>query len=599
MTDAPRIDTRPREAPPRSWPQRLREARGPLAVCGLALLVYSPSLFCGFVRDDIMQIVQNPQVQSWEYLPQLLGSHLFSQVGSADIMFFYRPLFSVWMLLMHTVGGLAPWFWHLSNMLLHVAATYLVFRLCRRLTGSNAGAVAAAAMFAVHPMHVDAVTWISAGSEVLSTIFALAAMLALLDSRKNPQLRVWVSALWYGAGLFAKETAIAVLAILAVCAWVQLRGRASRVKRLWEAAAPYGAVTVGYLLIRWAVLHRVGVETGEHSWAEVIFTSPSILLFYLKKLFLPWSLSGCYVNAITASPTGEFWLQLTAVLTGVAAIAWLAIRTRSLLGLAAALIVIPLLPALAVIRIYPQGSMTNDHYVYLPSVGLALLVAMLVKHIWSLGKPAKLAVTGAVIAVLMAFSAETMFQQQFYRDDFAFYSRVIDVNPSDAYARVMLGNLSLQEGRVDVALEQLQTAHQIDPSNQQVALHLARGLFIAEKYREAESVLDQLLQAPTLDPKRRNVALLSLGNVEIALGNLDDARQLLQRVERSEDKLPQLHWALGVVFEQQGLLPQAIAEYDKEYAITGDRQSQQRSAIVAERIASQSAGRFSTEDSGH
>jgi Tfp pilus assembly protein PilF len=493
------------------------------------------------------------------------------------------------MLLMHTFGGLAPWFWHLSNILLHVAATYLVFRLCQRLTGSDIGAVAAAAIFAVHPIHVDAVTWVSASCEVLFTIFALAAMLALLDSDNNVHPRGWASALWYGAGVFAKETGIAMLGILAVFAWVQLKGRVASGKWFWKTAYPYGAVTAGYLLTRWAVMHRVGVETGEHSWAEVIFSSPSILLFYLKKLFLPWNLSGCYLNPLTASPTIGFWLELTAVLIGLAAIAWFAIRHSSLLGLAAALIVIPVLPALAVTRIYPQGDMTHDRYLYLPSVGLSLLVAMLVKQIWPLPKPAKVAVIAAVIAVLTAFSVETIFQQRYYQDDVAFYSRVIEVSPSAAFAQGMLGNVYLDQDRFDLALEQFHKANQTDPSNQKVTLFLARGLFVAGKYHESESVLNGLLQTPGLNPRRRKATLLSLANVQIAMGNLDYAQQLLWQVEQTDDRFPELHWAWGVLYQKQGLLPQAFAEYEKEFQITGDALAQQRSVTVARLIYSQSA----------
>ncbi len=393
----------PNPVPP-GGPERWHQARLPLAVCALALLVYSRSLWCGFVRDDKPQIVDNKQIQSWDYLPQILGSHLWSHSGPASNILFYRPVFSLWMLLMHSIGGLAPWFWHLSNILLHVAATFLVFRLCQRLTGSDPGSAAAAAVFAVHPIHVDAVTWVSASCEVLFGICAMAAMLALLGSDHDSHPRVWASALWFGAGLLAKETRIAMLAILPVFAWVRLlhqgtdrfKDRSTKIAMLWSAALPYGVVTAACLLQSWAVMHRVGVETGEHSWAEVIFSAPSIFLFYVSKLFLPWRLSGCYVNPVTGSPTFAFWLQLLAIVIAMAVVAWFAIRRRSLVGLAAAIIVIPMLPALAVLRVYPQGDMTHDRYLYLSSAGLSLLVATLAKELWSMGRPAKAAASAAV-----------------------------------------------------------------------------------------------------------------------------------------------------------------------------------------------------------
>jgi len=584
------------------WVQRLRGARLPLTVCGLALLVYSRSLFCGFVRDDTPQIVHNRQVQSWEYLPQLLGSHLWSQLGHDVNMIFYRPLFSVWMLIVHTFGGLEPWFWHLSSILLHVVATYLVFRLCLRLTNSQIGAAAAAAIFAVHPIHVDAVTWVSASCEVLFAIFAIAAILALLGADESSKPRFWLSAALYGAGLLAKETGIAMLVILVSLAWVNLKDQfeTKKFKRVWAAFYPFGAVTAFYLLVRSAVMHsHVGVETGEHTWAETIYSSPSIFFFYLKKLFLPLRLSGCYVNPITASPTGTFWLEVAFIGIGAALIAWAAVRYSPLLGLAAALIVVPVLPALAVIRIYPQGDMTHDRYLYMSSVGLSLLIAILVKQAWSMQKSARIAVTALVIASLIAFSVETFSQQWFYHDEHAFYSRVIKVSPSDAIARGMLGNVYLDDGRVDLALEQFQRANQIDPENQKVSLFLARGLYQAGKLHEAREVLNKLLSKPDLTAKRRDAALLSLGNVEISLGNLDAGEQMLDQVNQNDPKFPELHWALGVLHERQGLLPEAKAEYEKEFEITGDERAEEQSETVAKMIYSQSAPQPTTESNGH
>jgi protein O-mannosyl-transferase len=586
------------DAPHQTPLQWLHAERLPLAICGVAFLIYSRSLFCGFEGDDFPQIVNNRQVQSWEYLPKLLGSNLWSQLSDRPGQF-YRPIFSVWMLLVHTCGGLAPWFWHLSSILLHVVATWLVFRICRQFTGNDAGAAAAAAIFAVHPIHVDAVSWVSASCELLFAICGLAAMLTLLDQllletdkdKKNgraddsrdslPYPPVWVSAVWFGAGLFAKETQMAMLAIVPAIAWIQLKKRVAGSQRLWRAAFPYGVVAAGYLAVRWAVMRPVRGATAEHSWATVVFSAPSILLFYLKKLFFPWNLAGTYVNPLTASPTTLFWLQLSAVVVGAAIIAWLAIRYRSLFGLAAALIVIPVLPALAVVRIYQQGSMTNDRYLYLPSAGVSLLVALLVQKVSSLERPAKVMAIVVVCLVSMTFSLITISQQKYYQDDIAFDSRVIEVSPSDAFAMDLLGNAYLEQGRPSLALEQFQRASQIAPDDPKVKSFLARGLFAAGKYREAETVLKGLLQSQQLTPAWRESMLLWLANVEISLGNFTDARQLLEQAETSDDRFPQLHWMWGMLYQQQDLLPQARSEYEKEFEITGDELARQRAASVA------------------
>jgi len=444
----------------------------------------------------------------------------------------------------------------------------------------------------VHPVHVDAVTWVSASCELLFTIFALASMLALLPrtthDEENAMPRVWISALWFAAGLFAKETGIALLPILIVFAWVRLKNCAQRGERIRKSVLAYSAVTGFYLLVRWAVMRRAGVETGEHSWAQVIFSAPSIFLFYLKKLFLPLNLAGCYVNPLTSAPTARFWLPLLVIALCLATVTWLVMCSCWRLGLAAALIVVPILPALAVIRIYPQGDMTHDRYLYVPTVGLALLIAIIIKRLWELSKPVKIAVCAVVLAILVAASAETFVQQRYYQDDVAFYSRVLEVSPSDSFARAMLGNVYLDQHRMDLGVQELQEAHRIEPDNGKVTLFLARGLFAAGKDREAEDVLNGLLRVPDLPIRRRNSTLLSLANVDIALGKLDEAQQLLQQVERADRNFPELHWALGVLYQKQGLLPQALAAYQKEVEITGDVLSQQRSAQVARLIYIQS-----------
>jgi len=574
-----------RSTPPRqSWRERLHQSRIPLVVCGLALAIYSRSLFCGFIRDDLPQIVNNPQVQSWQYFPRLLGSHLWSQFGPSWTVLFYRPLFSVWMLLVHTVGGLSPWVWHLSNVLLHVAATYLVFRLCRRLMGSDIGAGVAAAVFAVHPIHVDAVTWVSASCELLFTLFTLGSILVLLgDNTAAERPKVLASAALYGAGLFAKETGVALVLILIVVAWVRLRGqvKGGLAKRLWLAGSPYIAATGIYVLARWFVMHQVGTEAGEHSWAEVIFSGSSVMLFYLKKLIIPLGLSGSYMNPLTASPTASFSLELVAIAAGVAIVSWFAFRYSPVLGLAAALMLAPILPALAVVRIYPQGDMTHDRYLYLASVGLCLMVGMLVAKLWSMPKPAKLAVVAVMGVVLAALSAVTFAQQKFYHDNFAFYRRVIETNPSDGMAYGLLGNEYMDQGNTDLALDLFRKAHQISPENPKVSLFLARGLVAEKQYLESEAVLNQMLQNPGLDTRKKNGALVSLANVEISLGKLESGQQLLQRVQESDPRFPELHWALGLLFQREGLLAQAQAEYEKEFEITGDELAEKQSLTVA------------------
>jgi Tfp pilus assembly protein PilF len=570
-----------------------------LALCALAFGLYAPSLFSGFVRDDYSQIVNNPQVQSWSYLPRLLTSHLWSHAGGEGSILFYRPLFSIWMLLVHSFGGLSPLVWHLSSILLNVGTTYLVFRVCMQLLKNEIAAALAAALFVVHPTHVDAVSWISASNELLFVIFSLGSILVLIAGSEGGALtrsRLLASTALYVGGLFAKETTVAILPFVVILAWVgfpEEEGWRPRLKNVLRIGSWYVGATVVYFIIRLSAMRRVGIEVGKHSWREVLYTSPSIAIFYLKKLILPTGLSGCYVNPLSSSPTMGMWLTVAAILVGAALVVWLAVRYSPMLGVAAALIVLPILPCLAGIRVYDQGDMTHDRYLYLPSLGLALLLGLFAKWAWSGSRIMKTAAMIMGVAWVGVLFSLTVVQQRFYKNDQAFYQRMLDINPSHALAYSFVGNMYLDEGRTEAAVEQFRRAHQLAPEDGKITLFLARGLVQAQQFSEAEVLLQELLQTPNLDSRRKTASLLSLANVETSLGKVAQAEPLLQQVEDRDSSFPGLHWARGVAYERTGRIAEAQAEYFKEFQITGDRQAQKQAILLGRVLLSSPSTRNS------
>ena len=337
-------------------------------------------------------------------------------------------------------------------------------------------------------------------------------------------------------------------------------------------------------MIRWLVMHGVGVEEGEHSWQEVLFSGPSIILFYLRKLIMPLGLSGSYVNPIHSSPTAAFWLPLAAILLVVLVMTWLALRVYPVFGISAALILLPLLPALAAVRLYPEGDMTHDRYLYLPSVGLCLLIGMLGRRMMESSGSVRLTAAFILASALVTLSVLTFKQQRFYDNDIAFLQREIDVDPANAFAYALLANVYMDRGRVDLGLKDFRIASDLAPDDPKISLFLARGLFGVQKYTEAEAILDRLRSRKDFDASRENAVCLSLANVEISLGKLDSAQQLLQQVEQSDVSFPELHWALGVLDQRRGQIPQAHAEFEREYQLTGDQEAERQAMILSKQM---------------
>ena len=280
----------------------LRRPSWLLTLLGLSTLVlYSGALFFGYVWDDWPQIVNSPIVRSWSDLPRAFGSDLWYHVARHQL--FYRPLFVAWSMLNFSLFGLRPWGWHLTAVLAHIATTVSVFWLARKLGMEYWTAALAALIFALHPIHIEPVVWISAASDTLVALFVSLGFIAFLNSREPQRTRrvAWftLSLFMLACALLTKEMALAFFLLVAVYAWLHPGpGRTSPGKRIvWAAieAVPYAAVTIVYgLLRRHALAHSVGAVDPTHGLVDIARSLPLVLSFYFNKLMIPIGLTGLY-----------------------------------------------------------------------------------------------------------------------------------------------------------------------------------------------------------------------------------------------------------------------------------------------------------------
>ena len=207
---------------------------------------------------------------------------------------FYRPILGVWYEVICSFGGARPWIWHLASVLLHVAVTLLVFRLAIAVLEKTFTAGVAAALFAVHPAHVEAISWASAMADPLWTLFMLLAVLGFLRwmERGNP---AWYAASWLAgtACIFTKETAVVMPAVL-LATVLALRSRARPGLPVLAATLPFFASAIVFLGLRQRVLHSFSHVLTQASTAQMIFTWPAALLFYLRHVFWPPVVSPFY-----------------------------------------------------------------------------------------------------------------------------------------------------------------------------------------------------------------------------------------------------------------------------------------------------------------
>ncbi|PYU20434.1 MAG: hypothetical protein DMG32_22345 [Acidobacteria bacterium] len=476
---------------------------------------------------------------------------------------------------------------------MHTIASYFVYRLCWELLENAIAASCAALFFAIHPIHIESVCWISASNEILYTIFFLSSVLIFAHGiRTPPPQRLWLSVGLWSAALFSKETAIALLPIFPLLGFSRGHwdGWRARLRVALHMGTPYLVPAVIYLAVRWLVLRGVGVEIGKHSWQQVFCSSPSLLLFYFKKLAWPVRLSGFYLNPLVSRPSSEMWLTLLPILAGVVLLAWLAVRYSRCIGLAGCLILLPLIPALAATRVYDQGNMAHDRYLYLPSVGFSLLFGLSATKLWSGSLARKALLTAFASALLVACVYLTITQQRFYRTDESFYSRAIEIAPENVLVIDYLGNTFLRQGQHERALEELTRAHQLAPGDANATFFLARGLFEDRQYAAAKPYLEDLSGSGSISTRRRRLILLSLAIAEFRLGDTDRAEHTLWQLEALDPQYRGLHRTLAIIYHYKGDILEAQKQYAREFQVSGDLEARNKAIELARFLRSSRKG---------
>jgi hypothetical protein len=184
----------------------------------LAVIGYWPTLRYGFVFDDVQQIVENPAIKSWSSLPQYFTAHVGAGIFPEAKGSFYRPAFLLWLRLNNALFGVAPLGWHLTSLLVHLCAIWMFFLLARQWTGDALVAGWASLLFAVHPVHIEDVAWISAVPEMHFALAGMGAIYCYVRFRRDGHRTFfYLSLLLYGLALLAKETAIMIWPMILIC----------------------------------------------------------------------------------------------------------------------------------------------------------------------------------------------------------------------------------------------------------------------------------------------------------------------------------------------------------------------------------------------
>lgn len=502
----------------------------PFAVVTITIAALWPVLTCQFVEwDDPHNVWANP-----DFNPPALASPARYWKGTYEGL--YIPVtYTAWTaiaFLAHQSDGLDPHIFHAANLVVHLGCALLVFAVLRMVLGrdrlrarADAAAAIGAMVFAVHPIQVEAVAWVSGLKDLLCGLFSLAAILTCLRSQDWPALLAATAC--YVLALLSKPAAISVPAIALVLLWL-VHARSWR--RILPVMVAWFAVGLGI-----ALLTRRAQPAVEAASASPLLARPGIALdalaVYLKQIVIPRHLVLDYgrtpQRVIESGAIYVTWI----VPVGVAVAMALGCR-RSRRILASGLVfLLALLPMLGLVPFdFQVYSTVSDHYAYLSMFGVALAAATVV------GTVNRGSVLGLSLLLVALLGARSWMQSWTWHDTRTLFGQVLSVNPGSWLAQINLSADALMRGDAAAAERHARQALQLRPSDGRVQTNLALALGMQGRMEEAISGFRKAIELAADDV----AAHVGLGQSLAALGRTDEARAAIAEALRLD---PQHHAA--------------------------------------------------------
>lgn len=522
----------------------------PVLVLAATFCAYAAVSLFEFVYDDEAQIVHDLFIQQWRFVPAYFTSHVWQWVYPLIPGNYYRPLFLLWLLLNFKLFALHPAAWHLATLGLHLVVTWQVYRLAIRLLRTQRAALVAALLFGLHPVHVEAVAWVSGATEPLAAVFILASLLSYIGFRqRESRTGYWAAHLWFALGLLTKETAVLVpVLIVAFDVLVRVEGAPGFVQRTIASirrVAPMAGTVGLYLVARYHALAALSHRVAPVSLTENLLTIPSLLVFYARLLLYPVGLSAFYDTPYVTSVKAAL-LPAAAVCLGALLLGLLLWRSRSRVSaFAAVLLLLPLLPLMK-LDIFVRGEIAHDRYLYLPSIGFVLLLGLLFQKLAEVDLRGL--AYGVCAALALAYGAATTLQSLYWADNLALYARGVQIAPHNSLARNNLANELLKRGDSVHAVQQYRAVLEADPS-----FWLARYNLAYAEYSSGDctAAVRDLELAVHQNPKDAET-FFYLGQCRVRLGDRRLGIALMRHGIELEPRMPNFRATLADVLVEAG-----------------------------------------------
>ena len=524
-----------------------------------SLVPYSNAPLNDFVYDDRTLIVDNPTIKSIKNIGTALRHDYW---WGTDLSYsgLYRPVTMISYVINHHFSGNSPFSFHMVNVVLHLVAVLLVFYCVRLLFEGMIVPFVSALLFAVHPIHTEAVTGVVGRAEILAAIFFLGALCLYIRSSENQRsgpgsyLYLLGSLFLYFFALLSKENTIVyigALAVIAVFLESRREGSSSAVTQRILVRKSFSnrktilaitgsiVITLAYLAIRWNVLgkyaFRSDISVLDNPMVlaglyERIVTAAVLFFKYLTLMAFPVHLSADYsafqIPLSTFPPSGIDMIAGSVSIIFLFLLVFTYLRAKRFFLPFALFAVTYIIPSNLFITI---GTIFAERLMYLPSIGLCLLAGVFVQFLLEKirghgNKKWVISVTySAVGLIVISFSARSFVRNGDWKDNMTLFTRAVAVSPKSARAHGNLGQALAESGKYDDALKEF-------------------DLFVSI-YHDVEKIH------------------INIANIYVDQGKNEEASKEYMKAIKINPEYPYGYYHLGYLYDTMGRQEEAIRNY--------------------------------------
>ena len=494
--------------------------------------------------------------------------------------------------------GLDAGWHHLTNVLIHALSTMLLFALLKRMTGRLWESAFVAFVFALHPLHVESVAWVSERKDVLSAFFCFLTVWAYLDYVDRPKIgRYVLVVLAFSLGLMSKQMIVTLpFVLLLLDVWPLRRIRIGGDDRQKAGAllmekVPLFALAAAASAITYFVQRKGGAVQSFDAIPFALRAQNALISYvtYVLKLFWPTGLSAFYPY-----PSNLPIWEVAGAGLAVVAISVLVLRnlrSRPYLAVGWFWYVGTLVPVIGLIQV--GGQSRADRYTYLPAIGISIMLAWGMADLFQRWPRYKTMLTAVSVAICSVWLLVTWTQIQYWRDSITLNRHAIEVTPGNYVAHVNLGVILGQQKQTREALEHLSIAVQEKPDYANAHYNLGAALAVLGRNSEAIAEYSEAIRLRPEEPQSH----YQLGTALISEGKLNEAAGEFRIAVRLNPEYPAAHFSLGAVLGTLGRNGEAIAELSEAIRLRpNDAEAHYNlgNTLVAAGRVNEAAGEFNT-----